>query len=684
MAGKIVIDTKINVDEAKADLKSLEKEYEDLKKKHKEASDRLENQLNMGFTVHDSDTKEIDAMIDRMGYLEDKIKSTKNAIAESKASKGTSSATKEIEEQGEAAEKASEKVKKLKNACKKTSNSVKTLGKSAKSSGSNINFGVKKMMKMYAVLRALRGLLNMIKNALKDGINNLAQFNNGLNPTNKALSSIKSAFTQFKNSIAVAISPIITMLEPALVRLINLLSRAMNALGQFFSAMSGARVFNKAIAVQEDYAKSLNNTASSAKKAKGELYAFDSLNVVKKDDSSAGGSISPNQMFEETKIDSELLTTAEKSREIFLGIKETIQGIFSKIDISPFKRAFESIKESTKNFLPNIDFSTIISSFEKFAERTNPLIEKLSNAFVFLYDKFLLPLSSFAINDLIPTYLDAISSALDGVNTVLDILSPALNALWDNVIVPIGKMLGGFILDRINIVKDAINSFTEMISDPERKRAVTLIFTALANAISQLLPIVKTVLSFINSLFKAHINRIINTITHVIDILSGVIKFIEGVFTGDFNKALEGIKDIFFGFINIFIDTFQWFLDVVIGALNSFSVDVPDYVPIIGGKTVGFNIPEIKLPRLATGTVVPRQSREFAAILGDNNRETEVVSPLSTIEQALRNVIGEGGRETNVYISADGDLDAIVRLLNLKIEKENKRVGRNFEKVVKA
>ena len=46
---------------------------------------------------------------------------------------------------------------------------------------------------------------------------------------------------------------------------------------------------------------------------------------------------------------------------------------------------------------------------------------------------------------------------------------------------------------------------------------------------------------------------------------------------------------------------------------------------------------------MATGTVVPRQSREFAAVLGDNNRETEVVSPLSTIKQALIEALQESG-----------------------------------------
>lgn len=50
------------------------------------------------------------------------------------------------------------------------------------------------------------------------------------------------------------------------------------------------------------------------------------------------------------------------------------------------------------------------------------------------------------------------------------------------------------------------------------------------------------------------------------------------------------------------------------------------------------------LPAYATGTVVPANFGRFAAILGDNKREPEVVSPVSTIEDAVRKVLAEQGR----------------------------------------
>lgn len=50
--------------------------------------------------------------------------------------------------------------------------------------------------------------------------------------------------------------------------------------------------------------------------------------------------------------------------------------------------------------------------------------------------------------------------------------------------------------------------------------------------------------------------------------------------------------------------------------------------------------PVAPIPALARGTVVP-PNREFMAVLGDNKREPEIVSPLSTMKQAVKEAMGE-------------------------------------------
>ena len=67
------------------------------------------------------------------------------------------------------------------------------------------------------------------------------------------------------------------------------------------------------------------------------------------------------------------------------------------------------------------------------------------------------------------------------------------------------------------------------------------------------------------------------------------------------------------------------------------------------------------VPALATGTVVPANYGEFLAVLGDNKRETEVVSPLSTMKQAFLEAMAEGNfggndKDINLTINLDGEV----------------------------
>lgn len=71
-----------------------------------------------------------------------------------------------------------------------------------------------------------------------------------------------------------------------------------------------------------------------------------------------------------------------------------------------------------------------------------------------------------------------------------------------------------------------------------------------------------------------------------------------------------------------------------------------------------------EVPALAKGAVVP-SNREFLAVLGDNKQETEVVSPLSTIKQALLEALQEAGGLGN-----GGDI-------HITVELDGKVVARN-------
>jgi len=94
----------------------------------------------------------------------------------------------------------------------------------------------------------------------------------------------------------------------------------------------------------------------------------------------------------------------------------------------------------------------------------------------------------------------------------------------------------------------------------------------------------------------------------------------------------------------------------VIRALNRLSFTVPDWIPNIGGKSIGFNLSTlgtISIPRLAQGAVIP-PNKEFMAVLGDQKSGMNIEAPLDTIVEAFRRVQDEGNQPIVVQLVVDG------------------------------
>ena len=143
-------------------------------------------------------------------------------------------------------------------------------------------------------------------------------------------------------------------------------------------------------------------------------------------------------------------------------------------------------------------------------------------------------------------------------------------------------------------------------------------------------------------------------------------RYIAPVFTTKFwldlarncgNGLIGGFESAINGIIGMFEKMINW----IVKGLNKISFDVPDWVPGIGGKTFGFNIPEVKLgrasiPRLAQGAVIP-PNREFLAVLGDQKQGTNIEAPLQTIVDAFNIALsqnassGQTTKEEHYYLN---------------------------------
>jgi len=164
------------------------------------------------------------------------------------------------------------------------------------------------------------------------------------------------------------------------------------------------------------------------------------------------------------------------------------------------------------------------------------------------------------------------------------------------------------------------------------------------------------------------------------NIFGGLIDFISNVFKGNWSDAWESIKSVFDsvwkGLFNLVRIPINWIIDGINFLWSGIYSAVKGIVDTIGsvagaigdvfGQDWHFSMPDEPpliphVPALATGTVVPANYGEFLAVLGDNKRETEVVSPLSTMKQAFLEAMAEGNfggndKDINLTINLDGEV----------------------------
>lgn len=226
----------------------------------------------------------------------------------------------------------------------KTANSNSKLSRSfkdASKSAGSARMSIGRMLTMSVLFSSVFRILSALTQGIIGGFNNLAQYSK---TTNANISTLWGSLIRLQNAFATAFSPILTVITPILSRFIDLISTAITYVGMFFGYLAGNKTYTKALAVQKNYAASLDKTAKSTKKAtkaaKDYLSPLDEINryTTNKDtDTTPSGSdvngTPISKMFEEVPID---------APPIFEKIKDVLGQIFQ-----PFKEAWEREGKNT-------------------------------------------------------------------------------------------------------------------------------------------------------------------------------------------------------------------------------------------------------------------------------------------------------------------------------------------------
>ena len=224
--------------------------------------------------------------------------------------------------------------------------------------------------------------LKSLKSIIQENLKLLAQWNDGVNDTNTALSNLTSSLNYLKGSIAAAFAPILTTVEPILTSLIDRLADVVNFVGMVIAKLSGATTYTKAVRVQTDYAKSLDKTAKSAKKANEQLASFDKLNVLNPNSGDSGSITAPTVDF--TPIDlqeTDLPDWIFNFEKLGATVSDFIND-FLDIDWNMIQAKAETIGGDIADFLNGLDIGDALAT--TFGEGINTITKAVKK----FYKKF--------------------------------------------------------------------------------------------------------------------------------------------------------------------------------------------------------------------------------------------------------------------------------------------------------
>lgn len=418
----------------------------------------------------------------------------------------------------------------------------------------------------------------------------------------------RQSMAQLKGALLTLAQPLVSVVIPAFVQLVRVLTALVGRLASLTASLFGTTAAQASKAAQALNAEmeALEGTGDAAKKASQSLAGFDEINTL------------------------------------------------------------GSGTEQSSNTMTAPDFSWSVGINER--------LQQIADAVLLIGIGFGL----WRLSDKLPDKLGAIASKLGGIAITAGGLLLAWNGFsdamengvdWDNLISMLGGTAAaaaglflvfgqkgaavGLLVGSIGLLISGFKDMTENGANLKNMLAsiAGLIGTGLGIGVlvGSIIPAVIAGIAAIVLAIAGLTGNADQLIGNLKDIFGGLADFIKGVINLDIVAAFDGLKragkgvvngllTIFGSFINLMIRGINW----LISQINKIRLDVPNWVPRIGGKTLGFNLkqqPEWKIPQLATGAVIP-PNREFLAVLGDQRSGNNIEAPEALIRQIVREEAG--------------------------------------------
>lgn len=547
-----------------------------------------------------------------------------------------------------------------------------------------------------------------------------------------------AAFTaqlaQLKGALLTAFQPVMQVIIPALIYFMQILTRIANAIVGLMARITGKSRGQMAKDAKNMYdeAKAIDKVGSSAKAAGKQLASFDEINQLSGDSGSATSGGSSEIAPDFSALDNSLDNTSGRLQDILQLVGAIATGLLTwRIARSLGVGLSQALGLAVAMGSAVAFVTTYLQSWNDGLNLKNVLTLLVSLAGVvgglglaFGSTAAGIALVVGGLSLLVLGIHDAIENGLNLENTltiIAGLLAAGLgiSVLTGNWIPLLITGIASALLALVSFtgngetlisgLKETCMGFSDFfkgVFTGDMQLAadgISRIFFGIGTVHQSVIDSMKTAcsgfLDWLNEKTNGKFASILTTIQNMLfrkldgiqQKFNGFLDFLTGVFTLDFQKAMEGIGDFlkgnwnnllarFEGIINAIIDGLNW----VISQMNKISFDIPNWIPLVGGKSFDVNIPYISrfaIPRLAQGAVIP-PNREFMAVLGDQKQGTNIEAPLETIKQALAEVMAQyGNRGTDQEAVMEVDGVQFAKLIFRLNKSEQRRIGVSLTEV---
>ena len=360
----------------------------------------------------------------------------------------------------------------------------------------------------------------------------------------------------------------------------------------------------------------------------------------------------------------------EKMQEVkYDNLGDALQGVWRKLEVELMPMATKLTGFLT-DVLEKIDFDGLAegleSAFSAVSAVVGPMIAPLQGVF-----------SSLLSVDVFSQIGGVVQGLQGPLQSLSQFLQPILAAFAQMaqdvfpVFVQVGQTVAGAISQILQALSPLMPPLQQLAVSifPMISAVVGGIGQAFVNLVNLAMPPIQGFINFMMPAFQG-----------LMTILQNVINFVTNVFTANWSAAWDNVTNIFgtiwggiVGLVKGPINAVIGIINSAIGAINSISVTIPDWVPLVGGQTLGFNIPQI--PMLATGGTIPEP---MLAVVGD---APETIVPHGNTPRN-RALLGEaaagvgagiGGTVVNFNVTITGSNAEEVRQGVLDAEEEFER-----------